>query len=432
MRQRRWLLAVIGAVAAVGSACSGSEDWVVAAGRLRGQQVLVAAVWTDQEQRNFEKVLERFERRTGAEVRFLPTGRDIATALSTRLEGGVTPDVAVLPQPGLLSDLVRRRALRSIEDVAGRLVDVNYDSEWRRLGSVDGTLYGVWFKAANKSMIWYRTKAFFDAGVAPPDTWDDLQGVARDLARSGRTPFALGARDGWTLTDWFENVYLRTAGPTRYDQLARHEIPWTDDSVKHALRTLAQVLGRPEWLAGGTEGSLSTTFEESVVRTFGEPSAAAMTFEGSFVSINIANDTDAKVGSDARFFDFPTIGGSPRSLVIGGDVAVMLKDSEASRELIRYLATPQAAEPWAEAGGFISPNRAVDPAAYPDVFARQLARALTQPAIVRFDLSDLVPASFGATTGQGMWRILQDWLRNPGDVDGTAARLEAAAVTAAP
>ncbi len=427
MGRRRWRLALTAVVALVALACNGPDEASIPAGHLRGQELEVAGVWGGEEQANFEKVLDQFERRTGAVVRFTSKGRDMAKALSSRLDAGDPPDVAILPQPGLLADLVKRKALTPIEDVAGSLVDDNYAPGWRELGSVDGTLYGVWFKAANKSTIWYRTKAFFDAGVAPPRTWQDLQQVARTLAGGGEKPIALGAADGWTLTDWFENVYLRSAGPAKYDQLARHEIPWTDESVKQALRTLGQVLGRHEWLAGGAQGALATTFEQSVTSTFGPAKAAAMTFEGSFVATNIAKDTDAKVGSDARFFDFPAIEDSKRSLVIGGDVAVMLKDSPASRALVRFLATPEAAEPWAEAGGFISPNRSVDPAAYPDLVTRQLARSLTQPAVVRFDLSDLLPASFGATTGQGMWAILQDWLRNPGDVDRTATRLEAAA-----
>jgi len=155
-------------------------------------------------------------------------------------------------------------------------VDANYAPVWRELGSVDGTLYGVWFKAANKSTVWYRTKAFFDAGVAPPKTWDKLEEVSAKLAGKGITPLALGARDGWTLTYWFENVYLRTAGPEKYEQLAGRRIPWTDDSVKDALRTLAKVLGRPECLAGGVDGALAASFEASVVQAFGQPTAGEL------------------------------------------------------------------------------------------------------------------------------------------------------------
>jgi alpha-glucoside transport system substrate-binding protein len=390
----------------------------------------VVAVWTGVEQANFERVLRRFEEDTGAEVRFTSTGSDIATALGFRLDHGEPPDVAVLPQPGLLQDLARRGAIRPIEDVAGDLVDRNYPRVWRSLASVGRALYGVWFKAANKSIVWYRTEAFFDARVPPPKTWPKLREVADKVASEGMTPLAVGGADGWTLTDWFENVYLRSAGPEKYDQLSRHEIPWTDPSVKEALRTLGQVLGRHEWLVGGAEGALRTTFEESVIQTFGDPPQAAMTFEADFVAVNIRRNTRAEVGTEARFFDFPSIRETKRSLVVGGDVAVLLKDSPAARALIRFLATPRAAEPWAEMGGFSSPNTEVHPAAYPDLPSRQLARTLRLAELVRFDLSDLVPPEFGARSEKGMRRILQDWLKNPHDIDGTAARLEEAAAAA--
>ncbi len=423
--------AVVLAVGLVLTACRPSPEGVEgAANRLKGQRLEVAAVWADEEEANFRKVLTRFQRQTGADVRYTSTGEDMARVLERRIRAGSPPDVAVLPQPGLMGELARRKLLTSVEQPAGALVDANYAPVWRDLGSVDGTLYGVWFKAANKSTFWYRTEAFFDAGVAPPKTWSDLLDVMRRLHRDGGPPLALGAADGWTLTDWFENVYLRSAGPARYDQLARHQLPWTDQSVKDALRSMAQVLGRHEWLAGGVEGALGTDFERSVLMAFGTPPQAAMTLEGDFVASEITRTTEAKVGSEARFFEFPSINGSPRSLVLGGDVAVLLRDSPAGRELVRFLATPSAAEPWAEARGFSSPNREVDPAAYPDLPSRQLARTLTQPGILRFDLSDLMPASFGATPGQGMWRILQDWLRNPADVDGTAERLQEALTSA--
>ena len=435
--RRQRALVVMAAVVMVATACGSSGDDEARGQPLRGHQLEVAAVWAGEEQVNFEKVLRRFEARTGADVRFTSTGRDIASALAARLQGGDPPDVAILPQPGLLAELARRRLLQPIESIAGTLVDANYASVWRDLGSVDGTLYGVWFKAANKSTVWYRTKAFFDAEVAPPKTWEKFQEVSAKLSRKGVTPLAVGAEDGWTLTDWFENVYLRTAGPEKYDQLAGRRIPWTDDTVKEALRTLGQVLGRPEWLAGGEDGALATSFEESVVQTFGQPNSrdtqrAAMTMEGSFVAANIVHDTMTEVGTDARFYDFPSVKDSKRSVIFGGDVAVLLDGSEAARELVKFLANPVAAEPWAEAGGFVSPNRAVDPAAYPDLTTRQLARALVEPGVVRFDLSDLVPASFGATNGQGMYKILQDWLRNPSDVEATAARLESAAAAVSP
>ena len=45
-------------------------------------------------------------------------------------------------------------------------------------------------------------------------------------------------------------------------------------------------------------------------------------------------------------------------------------------------------------------------------------------------MSDLAPASFGGTPGQGEWKILGDFLKNPKNVDGTASALEKAAAKA--
>ena len=73
------------------------------------------------------------------------------------------------------------------------------------------------------------------------------------------TPWSIAGADGWTLTDWFENVYLSQAGPEMYDQLTNHEIPWTDPSVEEALNTLATEGWRPMLISPELESLLSVT-----------------------------------------------------------------------------------------------------------------------------------------------------------------------------
>ncbi|MFB3818896.1 MAG: ABC transporter substrate-binding protein [Candidatus Methylomirabilales bacterium] len=392
--------------------------------------VEVAAVWSGAEQEAFRQVLAAFERQSGFRVLYTATGDDIATVLGARLQGGRPPDLAILPQPGLLRDLAQQGALLPIEATVGPAVDRHYAPIWRELGSAAGRLYGLWFKAANKSTVWYNVGVFQDAGVEPPATWAAWLAAARTIADYGVPPFAVAGADGWTLTDWFENVYLRTAGPARYDQLTRREIPWTHPSVRDALHTLAEVF-RPDWLAGGTGGALQTDFPTSVARTFARPPEAAMVYEGDFVGGVAAGDAGARLGTDADFFPFPAIRGSAPAVVGGGDVAVLLRDTPAAQALLRFLATPAAGEIWAGLGGFASPNRGVRLAAYPDDIARRSAKLLAEAAVFRFDMSDQLPAAFGGTPGQGEWQILQDFLRDPSDVQGTVDRLEAAARRAA-
>ena len=81
-------------------------------------------------------------------------------------------------------------------------------------------------------------------------------------------------------------------------------------------------------------------------------------------------------------------------------------------------------------GGFASLNTNVDPSVYPDEIQQTTAGALGEAEVFRFDLSDLQPAAFGGTVGQGMFKLFQDFLQNPDDVDGIAQQLEDAAAAA--
>lgn len=409
------------------AACGDDDDGDTTSGELDGEQVEVAAVWSGTEEERFSAVLDAFEERTGATVKFTSTGDDIATVLGTRIAGGDPPDVAILPQPGLLTDLARQGAIKPLPEAAADLVEEHYDKVWRDLALVEGRPSGVWFKASNKSILWFNRTVLGDAGVEEPASWEELTSAAQAVADFGITPFSVAGADGWTLTDWFENVYLRTAGPDNYSDLARHHLAWTDPTVIEALETLAEVF-RSDWLAGGAAGALQTGFTDSVAQVYADPPQAAFVFEGDFVAGVISSETDAVIGEDAGFVEFPSIGGSPPSVVAGGDVAVLLDDTPGGRALMEFLATPEAAEEWASLGGFLSPNQGLDLDVYPSELEAWAAEALLEAEALRFDMSDLQPAAFGATTGQGLWKLFQDFLANPGNATAIAGQMEDAAV----
>ncbi len=399
--------------------------------KLDGQKLEVAAVWTGAEQENFTKVLDEFTKRTGAEVAFVPTGNNTSTFLGTKIQGGQPPDVAFLPQVGVLHQFAEKGWLKPIGADAEAQLKKNFTQGWQDLGAVDGKQVGAYVKAANKSLVWYNTAAFEAAGITEePATWDEFVQTAQTLSDSGTPAVSIGGADGWTLTDWFENVYLSQAGPEKYDQLAKHEIKWTDPSVKDALTTLGELWGKDELIAGGRTGALQAEFPKSVTQTFNGDTPAGMVFEGDFVTANINADTDAEVGTDAKVFPFPAVGdNSP--VVSGGDVAVALEDNEGAKALLTFLASTDAAEIWTAQGGVISPNKEMDMGAYKDDVTRDIAEALLAAGDdFRFDLSDQAPAAFGGTQGVGMWKDLQDFLREPGDVAGAQQQLETDAAKA--
>ncbi|KOV87680.1 MULTISPECIES: ABC transporter substrate-binding protein [unclassified Streptomyces] len=428
------------------SACSGSDDdkkdngdkssgaavgSTVTLPKLNGAHLEVAAVWTGGEQANFKKVLAEFEKRTGAKVTFVPAQDPIINFLGSKIAGGQPPDVALLPQPGAIKQAVEKGWAKPLGAEAQQELAKNYSQGWQDIGKVGGKQYGVYYKAANKSLIWYNAKVFENAGAQEPKTWKDLLTASQAVYDSGVTPFSVAGADGWPLTDWFENVYLSQAGPEKYDQLAQHKIKWTDPSVKQALTTLAQIWGKKDYLAGGQKGALQTEFPQSVTQTFtgGDQPKSAMVYEGDFVQVNIG-ETKAKVGTDAKVFPFPAVGQSA-PVVSGGDAAVILKDSKAAQALATFLASPDAATIQAKLGGYLSPNKNVPISAYPNAVQQKIAKALIASGDdFRFDMSDQAPQAFGGTPGKGEWKDLQDFLKNPQDVAGAQAKLEKDAAAA--
>lgn len=426
--RRSLSLIAAGAALALVAGCSGgdSEPEVSIDGDFSGQTLNVAAAWSGSEQANFEKVLDTFEEETGATVNYTSFGDNGPAYLQAQIEGREPPNVAVISQPALLQSLADAGNLIPLDDSVKADVEKNFDESWVELGSVDDTLYGVWFKAAHKSTVWYNADLYSEAGATVPTDWDTFLEQLELINDAGYAGISVGADVGWPLTDWFENVYLRTAGPDLYDQLANHEIPWTDESVTQALEVMAQLWSSDALQPGGAQRS----FPDSVTAVFGADPQAATVFEGDFVAGNITADGNSTVGENALFYDFPSIDGSSSSVVSGGDVAVQLVDDEATTALMKFLASPEAAEIWIPEGGLLSPNKEVDTSVYPDDVSRQIAESLTTAETLRFDMSDLTPSAFGGTPGQGFWQEMITFYENPTDIEGTQQRLEQAAQSA--
>ena len=429
MRQR-WLATALAVGAlALAAGCGGDDGGGGAEGSedVTGS-ISVMAIWGGDEQASFQAVIDGFtELYPNVDVKYTSGGDNLAPLLSTAVEGGNPPDIAAVGQPGLVADFAAQDAIQPIDDLRESIVDA-FGESVADVGTVEGTQYGVMFKAANKSTIWYNVAAFEEAGVEAPETWEDLQEVASTLKAAGVTPYSVGVDVGWPITDLFENVYIRTAGAEKYDQLTRHEIPWTDQSVKDALTVMADILGESDNLAGGTEEALQTEMPASVGKVFTDDPEAAMVVIGDFAPGVTETTLEPETGFNV--FTFPSIEDSEPSVVGGGDIFVQFKDSPAADAFLEYLTTPEAAEIWAERGGFSSPNKNVDVDVYPDEITRTTAGAIGEAEVFRFDMSDLQPSAFGGTPGQGLFKLFSDFVANPDNIDQITQQMEAAAAEA--
>jgi maltose-binding protein MalE len=385
-------------------------------------------VWTGAEASAFGQVIKAYNKLyPKVKVNYKPVGDNLPTVLSTAVAGGNPPDMADIAQPGLVAQFVKKGALKPIT-YSRRVLLANFSPAWIALGTFNKKIYGLVFKASNKSTVWYNVPAFKSAGVKAPATWTQFTKNAGTIKASGVPPYSIGGADGWTLTDLFENIYLRQAGPAKYALLTLHKIKWTDASVTAALNTMAEVIGDSANMAGGTSGAVQTDFPTSVNNVWENPPKAAIVLEGDFVP-GVAT-VKSKPGTGYGEFPFPSINNSPASVEIGGDTIVAFRDNPAIESFVKFLGTPAAAAAWAAKGGFATGNKHMPSSVYPDATTRATASAIAKAKYVAFDMSDQQPASFGATVGQGEWGLFQDFLRNPKDVKGIQDKLESAAAAA--
>jgi alpha-glucoside transport system substrate-binding protein len=412
------LLAVCLLAVGVSTSCGGDDG---DGGTAEGDgTVTIFSLWGGSEQEAFQKVLDQFTQDTGIETKY-ESARDFLPVIRTRLAAGNPPELAIIPRPGFVAELAQDDVLIPIEDLGldPEAINENYSETWTGLATVDDTVYGVVAKANSKSTVWYKPQSFQQNGFEVPQTWDELLQITEQYKAKGMTPWAVGAQgdeNSWTLTDWFEQIYARQSGPEKYGQLFETgEVAFNDQSVKDALTEMVKIVN-DENVAGGIDTALGISFVDAIGRVFGKNPKAEMFYEGGFVG-GIAIDQvnkDLRPGQDIDWFEFPMINeehGNP--LVGGGDVAAAFVNNEDVAELMEYLSTPAAGEIWVSTGAIASPNEGVPEDAYPNELVTKEAAQIKEAETFLFDGSDLLPG----TLGQNFGTLLQNVIKNPGNVD---------------
>ena len=408
MKRRSWLVllaVVLGAIAATFAATASSKPAARSAGTIE-----VLSLWGGSEKAAFLKVTSAFTKKTGVKVKYT-TARDFEPAIRTRLAAGNPPEVAIIPRPGVLADLARQGALKDLGKLglSNSYLSARYDAGLRQLVTFGGKVYGVPAKGNSKSVVWYRPDQFTKYKVKPAKTWAQLLAVTNKLRSKGQKPWAQGAKDSWTLTDWFENAYIRVAGPTKYQNLFTGKVKFTDGSVKIALNRLLQILSAQN-LAGGIQGALGTGFVDGIGRVFGTRPTAQMYMEGGFVGGIALGQVNKKLkpGKTINFFPMPAItAGSGKYVIFGGDYASAFVDNADVRKFLKYISSGEAGGIWVSTGAVISPNKQTSTKKYPNILVRQEAQQIATAKAVRFDGSDLLPGTLADDWGSTLQKIFE-------------------------
>ncbi|MER7008731.1 ABC transporter substrate-binding protein [Dactylosporangium sp. NPDC000555] len=392
----------------------------------RGTTVTISSSIRDVEADRLIKAWETFEACTGIAIEY--AGRaDFEAALPARISAGRAPDLAFFPQPGLLADMVRTGRLKPAGKAAADNVERYFSADWKRYGTVDGVLYGAPIDANVKSLVWYSPKYFAAHGYTVPRTWQEMLDLSDRIAAAGVKPWCAGIESGgatgWPVTDWLEDMLLRTEGPDLYDRWVQHQIPFDDPRVVAALDRVGGILRNPRYVNGGHGGvdSIATTaFQEGGLPILEH--TCVMHRQASFyVNWLPANATIAEDGDIYAFYLPPIDPGAGRPVLGAGVFAAAFADRPEVQAVAAYLATPEFADNRARTGGVVSANRELDKNVLKNPVERLVATMLADPDVTfRFDGSDMMPAPVGAGT---FWTGMTDWI-NGADTATVLHRIE--------
>jgi alpha-glucoside transport system substrate-binding protein len=398
-----------------------------AGGQKIGGTVTVIGEWGGSEQDSFMSMLKPFEDATGVQVQYTGT-RDVPAILTTRVTGGNPPDLADIPSPGILTNYASQGKLVDLSTVLDMSTfNSQYAKTWADLGSYNGSLYGLFMKAAVKGLIWYDPKVFQANGYQIPKTWDDLMALSQKIAASGTTPWCVavesGSASGWPGTDWLEDIVLRQAGEQAYNQWWQGTLKWTSPEIKQAWQTWGQIVGDPKMTFGGADRMLTTNFGNVGDPLFTSPPGCDLVHQASFIADFFTQNTPGvKPITDFNWFPVPPFNSTaPLSTEMGGDAIIMFNKTPQSEALMRYLATPEAQAIWAKiGGGYLSPNKDVPLSTYPDELSRKAAGLLTSVQVAVFDASDNMPQAMQAA----FYKAVLDYIQNPSDLDSILQNLD--------
>ena len=483
-RLRRYgrLLAAASAVtmaAAVTTACSvGGAASATATGCAayqahqghEGTTVTVSSSLTGTEAERFEASVAEFEKCTGIDVEHTGTtelrsqllngsGADLSSSKgaspSSQDNPENLPDLAIVPQPGMVAELVDTGVVHPLPNAVNSNVEAGWDRHWIQVGIHASVPYAAPLMASVKSLVWYSPDAFKKAGYEVPGTWAELESLARkvraDHPDGSVTPWCVGASDGestgWVMTDWLEDVMLSTQGSGAYETWASHRVPVDSSGAVEALDAVDSLVLADGNVAGGRGSVISRTPEQAgadLVKGSCLMLHASSSFESLFPEGTAITDADGanpvtvqapsptggsaagssdaaedggesaaatasptSKGTKVSAFVTPEADRSSDAVLVGTDYLVAFSRSDAANAVMEYLTSQDWARTRMAMGGVATAYQGVDPDLAPSDVGKRATRLLqSRETTVEMDASDSMPVGVGSSA---LWLGLSRW-----------------------
>jgi multiple sugar transport system substrate-binding protein len=263
--------------------------------------------------------------------------------------------------------------------------------------------------------VFYRKSVWQQHGYQIPKTWDEYKALAAKMKADGLIPISLGDKDGWPAMGTFDYINMRLNGYDFHVSLMGGKEDWTGAKVKKVFDTWKSILPYSQ------EGANGRTWQEAANALVQKQ--AGMHTLGMFVGQQFqANELD-----DVDYFPYPEIDSaygqdSVEAPIDGFMVSKKAKDAAAAKDLMKFLATPEAEQAYLKVDpSNVACNSKADTSSYSALQKKAVELVSGAKHISQFMDRDTRP-DFASTV---MIPAIQQFLNNPNDVDTIVKNIEA-------
>ena len=433
MKKTLKLSAVLSAIALVATVFTATSSSAATAdyckdfkqfGTYKNVTVKVFAGIRDPEASVMTRVFAHLTACTGIKIAYEGTDQ-FETLLPVRVKGGNAPDIAIIPQPGLVATMVATGKAVPVTAAVMKNIDTYYNPAWKTFTTVKGKVYGAPFGASSKSLVWYSPAQFTKLGVKIPTTWTEMEAIASKFKAAGTTPWCAGiesgAATGWPSTDWIEQMALRELGPVKYNQWWQGKLKFSSPEMLGVMNKVAAWLGT-EAQVGNLQSVATRKFQDAGVPGLADGKCGMLQQASFYASMFPAGTTFGPKGDANAFYLPPTNTKFGKPIMGAGEFPVAFSKKPEVGAVQAYLSSPAYGNERALLGGWTSANNGIALANYKDPVLKVVAESLqSKKGSIVFDASDLMPTAVNGA----FWKEMTKFYAEGKSMKDVAAAIDA-------
>lgn len=355
------------------------------------------------------------------------TVQNINQLIITKMQSGGQPDIAFVPQPGVVKQMLnvgKVYPLNNVVDASSLSSMISGAEDFAKVGNdIDGLIVSM----NVKGLVFYDKPAFTQAGYKAPKSMAQLEALVNQIKASGTTPWCFGISSppatGWPATDWLETLLLKYSGTSVYNDWVAGKVKFSSPQVTQAANEFDKLVLTDGNTYGGRSAIATTNFQTAGTPLVANPPKCYLYEQGSFASAFFPKTVESSLDKTLGVFGVPPVqAGGDNPVEVGGDIMTMLNDSQNTQTVVKLLAQTQVGETLVPGDSFISPHKDFPLNLYPNNLTRQMASIAYNASATAYDASDQMPAAVGAGT---FWSEMTNWIAGKEDLPTALKNIDA-------